>query len=50
MRFKINLYLIDASLETITSNLGSLGPVDKGLADLTNLEDGGSLDIIPRKI
>ena len=39
--------LVHAALKTIGCNLGSLGSVDEGLADLTDLEHGGGLDIIP---
>merc|ERR1719430_643153 len=39
--------LIDTSLQTIRGNLGSSSSVDQGLANLTNFEDRGGLDIIP---
>jgi hypothetical protein len=32
---------------TIRGNPGSLGPVDQGLSDIGNLEDGGGLDVEP---
>ena len=32
-------YLVDASLETVAGDFGSLSSVDEGLADLSDLED-----------
>ena len=39
--------LVDASLQTIGGDPGTLGTVDKGLADIPNLEDGRGLDVVP---
>jgi len=39
--------LVDASLKTVRGDPGSLGPVDQGLSDIANLEDGGGLDVVP---
>ncbi len=39
--------LVHAALKPIRCNSGTLSPVDEGLANLTDLEDGGSLDVVP---
>ena len=38
---------VDAALETIRGDPGALGSVNQGLADITDLEDGGGLDVVP---
>lgn len=40
-------HLIDAALETVGGQLGSLSAVDQSLADIANLENCGSLDVVP---
>ena len=38
---------VHATLESIGGDPGALGPVDQGLSDLANLEDGGGPHVVP---